>query len=117
MWLVYSWGSTNYSGDCISIRWFLPALAPGYYALAIYLRERPQKWGEVLLIGGWSMLLNVIAWNCGPWWGRTLPGLWPILGAMLLSWFIYAQRAWLIGAVFQRRQSSPAAWATAARRS
>src|SRR5207253_6064302 len=32
-WSLYAWASTNYSGQCCSVRWFVPLLAPCYYAL------------------------------------------------------------------------------------
>lgn len=86
MWGVYSWGSTNYSGDCISVRWFLPMLAPAALALAVYLRERPQAWGEVGIFLAGSIALNAIAWNYGPWHGRVLPGYWLIVAATLATW-------------------------------
>src|SRR5262249_23740993 len=42
IWFVYAVTSTNLSGACCSIRWFVPLLAPGYYALAVLLRDFPQ---------------------------------------------------------------------------
>jgi hypothetical protein len=92
MWLVYSWGSNNQSGGCVSIRWFLPMLAPGFYVLAIYLRERPQAWGDVYVLTAGSMVLGLLAWWCGPWHQRMLPGYWIILVVLLTTWSIYKIR-------------------------
>ena len=39
-WLLYAVASNNYSGQCCSIRWFVPLLAPGYYALALLLEKK-----------------------------------------------------------------------------
>jgi hypothetical protein len=93
LWLVYSWGSTNYSGSCISVRWFLPMLAPGFYTLAVYLRERPQAWGEVHIIGVGSVALGLVMWWCGPWYERVVPGFWLILAGMLIGWITYVLRS------------------------
>jgi hypothetical protein len=101
-WGVYSWGSTNYSGMCISVRWLLPCLAPGYYALAIYVRERPQVWPEVLLFCAWSVPLGLIMAWCGPWYGHVVPGLWLLWGMTLASWIILVVRRGL------ERATSPA---------
>ena len=37
-WLLYGLLSNNYSGKCVSIRWFVPFLAPGFWLLAVVLR-------------------------------------------------------------------------------
>ena len=42
VWLVYAISSRNLSGLGCSIRWFLPMIAPGYFVLAVLLRERPD---------------------------------------------------------------------------
>ena len=39
VWLVYAALSTNYGGQCCSIRWFVPLLAPAYLWLALLLRD------------------------------------------------------------------------------
>lgn len=95
VWLVYAWGSNNYSGGCVSIRWFLPTLAPGFYVVAVYLRERPRAWGDVQVLIAGSVVLGLVGWWCGPWHQRMLPGYWFILAALLVSWSIYNFRHWL----------------------
>ena len=41
-WLLYAALSNNHAGLCLSIRWFVPLLAPGWAALAILARDRPS---------------------------------------------------------------------------
>ena len=38
-WLAYAALSTNYSGGALSIRWFVPLLATGFYVLSVFLRD------------------------------------------------------------------------------
>ena len=53
-WLLYSAASTNHSGFCLSIRWFVPLVVPGFFALMILVRDYPRSrrplW--ILVLGG-----------------------------------------------------------------
>src|SRR5262249_10905375 len=40
--LIYSATSNNFSGVCVSVRWFVPLLAPAFLFLAVLLREFPE---------------------------------------------------------------------------
>jgi hypothetical protein len=91
--------STNYSGQCCSIRWFVPLLAPAYFALAVLLRDRPAYRADFAILSGWGLVLTAIAWWYGPWIPHLVPGYWPIVGAALATWCGY--RYW------QRRQQAP----------
>jgi hypothetical protein len=90
-WLVYSWGSTNASGVCATIRWFVPLLAPGYYLLLMVLRYRPDLYPEFLALAAAGMVLSALMWYYGPWM-RMVPGYWFIVGATLLGWTTVAIR-------------------------
>lgn len=85
-WLIYALLSTNYSGRAASIRWFVPLLAPGYYVLAVLLRERPEYVRDVLVLSGWGALVAGLMWWKGPWMPRMVPFFWPLQAAALLSW-------------------------------
>jgi hypothetical protein len=84
-WLVYALTSTNYSGECASIRWFVPFLVPGYFLLAVLLRERPQLYPYFLILTGWGAVLAVRMWWYGPWVRQMGPLFWPLQGAALVS--------------------------------
>ncbi len=82
-WLLYSALSTGFSGGCMSIRWFLPLLAPGYYVLAVVLRRFPNLRGDFVVLSVWGAAEAAMMWHEGMWWGH-LPLRWPLLGAALL---------------------------------
>jgi hypothetical protein len=85
-WLLYGAGSRNLSGQCLSIRWFVPLLVPGFVALAILVRDYPRSRGPLvpLLVG--SAFLNVEFMIRGPWWGRVPFLLWPVVGLSVAVW-------------------------------
>jgi hypothetical protein len=88
-WLVYAAGSTNSSGYAASIRWFVPLLAPAYFVIALYLRERPAYRTDFLILSGGGVVMATLMWWKGPWMQKMVPLFWPIQGAALLSWLIY----------------------------
>jgi hypothetical protein len=94
---AYALTSSNSSGRCCSIRWFVPFLAPGYYVLALYLRECPGQWKPFLILSSWGALLGSIMWWHGPWILHMVPWFWPIQGAALITWLSYS--------LWQRRQA------------
>jgi hypothetical protein len=88
-WALYAWASTNYSGQCLSVRWFVPLLAPAYYALAVLLRHAQRAAGELLVWSAWGALLAGLAWGSGPWIRHLVPGFWAVQAAALASWIAY----------------------------
>jgi hypothetical protein len=92
IWLVYALTSNNYSGQCCSIRWFVPLLAPAYFVLAVALRELPQYRGDFLLLSGWGSVIAGLAWWEGPWMKHMVPFYWPLQAGALASWL--ALRGW-----------------------
>jgi hypothetical protein len=93
-WLAYAINSTNSSGMCCSIRWFVPLLAPCYYVLALALRDLPATRGGLALLSGWGALLAVMMWSEGPWIKHMVPYFWPLQAAALLSGGLYAVWSW-----------------------
>jgi hypothetical protein len=92
-WLMYAGLSSNSSGVCCSIRWFVPFLAPAYYALAIFLRDWPQYRAYLLILSAWGLLGAAMMWHAGPWMANMVPFYWPIIAAALLSCWVYGR--WL----------------------
>jgi hypothetical protein len=83
-WLVYAALSNNYSGFCCSIRWFVPLLAPGFFVLALLLREYPRWFRPFLILSAWGMILTGLMWWIGPW-DSDVPFFWPILAAAVVT--------------------------------
>jgi hypothetical protein len=92
IWLAYALTSTNYSGACCSIRWFVPLLAPGYFALAMFLRQYPQYTGDFIILAIWSAVIAGLSWWQGPWMNHMVPWYWVWQGGALLSWAAYRLR-------------------------
>jgi len=92
-WLLYSVLSNNMGGCCCSVRWFVPFLSPGFWWLAIVLRDRPERRPEFLAFAIFGAILAAIMWWKGPFTTRMVPMMWPIVGAALLAWGIVHVRA------------------------
>jgi hypothetical protein len=84
-WLLYALTSNNYSGQCCSIRWFVPFLAPGYYVLAVFLRDGAAYLGAFLILSGFGALMAGLMWSQGPWMKHMVPLYWPLQVAAFLS--------------------------------
>ena len=85
-WLIYAATSRNLSGVCLSVRWFVPLLAPGFVLVAVLARESPGRRPAlgVLLVGGWLLVPEFI-WR-GPWSGRIPVTYWPVVGLTVATW-------------------------------
>jgi hypothetical protein len=92
VWLLYAAASNNYSGSCCSVRWFVPLLAPGFYALAVFLRERPSPGRELAGLALCGGLLGAVMWSRGPWAGGVIPHMWPLTSAALV-WLLWRPRS------------------------
>jgi chromate transport protein ChrA len=86
-WLLYAATSNNSSGQCCSIRWFVPLLAPAYYLLALFLRRYPEYRLDFLVLSAWGVIL-VFLMREGPWITHMVRFFWPIQTAALCSWAI-----------------------------
>jgi hypothetical protein len=85
-WLLYALGSNNYAGASASIRWFLPLLAPGFFALALVLRDAPWRAPEFALLSAGGLALSLPLWHYGPWLRQDLPYFWPTVVLTLAAW-------------------------------
>lgn len=85
-WLLYAATSTNLSGGCVSIRWFVPLLVPGFLAIAIIVREERSRWKELYLLAGGGLLLAAIMADRGPWFQKILPMYWVIYPGTVACW-------------------------------
>lgn len=85
-WLLYAATSRNLSGLCLSIRWFVPLLAPGCVALAITLRDATTWRKDFAVLAAGGMILSVELAIRGPWFGRIPTLFWPVIGLTLTAW-------------------------------
>lgn len=65
-WLVYAALSVNFSGDCCTIRWFVPLIAAGYYALMVLARDDRRYRCGLCLLSLVGLPLGMIFWWQGP---------------------------------------------------
>jgi hypothetical protein len=92
-WLTYALFSTNFAGQCCSIRWLLPLLAPGYLILAVFLRYYPRVVWALLLVSAWCFVfLTVPCWFRGPWETAHGPLVWLTVAGVVLSGFVHMAR-------------------------
>ena len=92
-WLVYAVGSSTYSGTAISIRWFVPFLAPMYYVIAQGLRAAPRDWPAFGALSAIGVGLAASAWMVGPWTVHVpLIRLW--VPAAVVAMAVTVARAW-----------------------
>jgi hypothetical protein len=85
-WLLYGALSNNSSGLCCSIRWFVPLLAPAYYALAVFLREHARHRKDFAVLTAFGLFFGGWTWWKGTWMPNMIPAFWPVVAATLLSW-------------------------------
>ncbi|HLJ94484.1 MAG TPA: hypothetical protein VKU02_14955 [Gemmataceae bacterium] len=88
-WLLYAATSNNSSGQCCSIRWFVPLLAPGYYVMAVFLREYPGLGWVFGILSSWGGVLAALMWWQGTWMKHMIPFYWPLQVAAFLTLAIY----------------------------
>jgi hypothetical protein len=84
-WLLYAAASNNSSGQCLSIRWFVPLLAPAYLILGVWLNQYPRYWIYFIVLSAWGFL-QMLRMGQGPWSANMVPAFWPLQMAALLTW-------------------------------
>jgi hypothetical protein len=90
-WQLYAATSNNSSGQCLSIRWFVPLLAPAYYLLALGMRAHKSRRADFVLLSAWGVLLVALMGE-GPWSKDMVPAFWPVQAAALLTWAVLRRR-------------------------
>lgn len=93
VWLLYAAGSNNYAGCCCSIRWLVPLLGPGYFLIALLLRDRPEYLADLVWLSLCGVLPTLFSWWVGPWTTLMLPGLRALQLVALLGWATLRWRA------------------------
>jgi hypothetical protein len=90
-WALATWGlyaatSRNLSGACLSIRWFVPLIAPAILGIGILIRDIPSFRTDLLVMIAGGLILNVEYVIRGPWDGRVPWLLWPVVGIVAMTW-------------------------------
>ncbi|HEX4608522.1 MAG TPA: hypothetical protein VH092_09975 [Urbifossiella sp.] len=93
-WGLYAVLSNNMGGQCCSVRWFVPFLAPGFWLLGVLLKKRPDYRPDFYALAGWGAVLGGLMMQAGPWADRMVPLMWPVVGIALLTWAGVAARRW-----------------------
>lgn len=83
---VYAVLSDNGGGGCLSIRWFVPFLVPGFWLLARLLVEFPAFRPDFVALSTWGLLLGAAMWTVGPWPYLDTPFGNAIVYAALTTW-------------------------------
>ncbi|MBA4063348.1 MAG: hypothetical protein C0501_06480 [Isosphaera sp.] len=81
---VYALLSDNWGGGCLSVRWFVPLVVPGFWVLARLLAEYPTYRADFAVLAGCGLVTAVGVWPCGPWVSAAVPRTdyvaWPAVG-------------------------------------
>jgi hypothetical protein len=78
--------SNNLAGACLSVRWFVPFLAPGFWLMALLLRRRPGCALDLAWLTACGLVLGYQMLNAGPWRPEAVPAL-GLAGAVgLVGW-------------------------------
>jgi hypothetical protein len=91
-WFLAAVSSTNRSGQCLSVRWFLPLLAAGFVYLAVLLRDRHDLIPEFRLATVWGLPMAILSTIYGLWIPHMLPGYWLFVVGFLISWSVLKWR-------------------------
>ena len=92
---LYAVLSDNLGGYCLSIRWFVPLLVPGFWVLARLLVECPTLRIDFTVLAAWGLVIAWQTWPCGPWLVVEQPGVSTIPWAAVISWVAVRVVLWL----------------------
>ncbi|MCZ2343095.1 MAG: hypothetical protein LC104_15085 [Bacteroidales bacterium] len=91
-WMAYAATSTNLSGLCCSVRWFVPLIAPGFWALAIVLKEYPRFRPDLIWLTAVGTGMTALMWQGGPWMPKLVWGWWGWAAVGGIGWGIIRYR-------------------------
>ena len=92
---LYAATSSNWSGQNVSVRWFVPLLAPAYWALGLTLRAYPWTAADLRWLAAVGLVPAGLMAADGPW-DRTQAPLWWL-------WAALAWAGWLAVELGRRR--------------
>ncbi|MCX7699921.1 MAG: hypothetical protein N2039_03505, partial [Gemmataceae bacterium] len=100
--LAYALTSNNYSGQCLSIRWFVPMLAPAYWLLILTLRQRESRRAELVLLTAFGIIPTLVGVWRGPWERLPLVVFWTTVPLAGVAWLAWIRGRWLTAAILPR---------------
>src|SRR5581483_2921727 len=86
VWAIYAVLSDNFGGVCLTIRWFVPFLVPGFWLLARLLAEWRTFRIDFAVLTFWGLVMAWHMWPLGPWGMVTVPYFWEVGWAGVGSW-------------------------------
>jgi hypothetical protein len=90
--LLAAFTSSNRSGQCLSVRWFLPLLASAMVYVGILLRDRKDLHIDLLIVSVWGLAIGCLSAIVGAWTARMIPGFWILVVGSLVSLSIHRYR-------------------------
>jgi hypothetical protein len=93
--LLYAATAAHLAGACCSIRWFVPLVAPLFFALAILLRDCPRRRKDFVLLSVAGLPLGSWMWRKGTW--MLLDGEFGERTLKLLESLLGQEGAWMQG--------------------
>ncbi|OWK40259.1 hypothetical protein FRUB_05178 [Fimbriiglobus ruber] len=91
-WLAYAANSTNLSGQCCSVRWFVPFLAPEFWIVGLVLRHFPRYRPDLLWLTLCGTGEGILMFWAGPWTPWMVPGYWGWVAVALVGWGVVRYR-------------------------
>lgn len=83
---LYAVLSDNWGGVCLSVRWFVPMLVPGFWLLARLIDEFPRLRVDFAILAGWGFVVGALTLPAGPWLREPAPRIDLVAIAALGSW-------------------------------
>jgi len=99
---LYAALSDNLGGYCLSIRWFVPLLVPGFWVLARLLVECPSARLDFTVLAAYGLAIGCMTWPSGPWLVVDQPRVTGIAVAALMSWLAVRWLVWFSPRLAQR---------------
>jgi len=84
-WLLCAATSNNYSGLVVTVRWFVPLLAPAYLLICLALRAKSALWRDLAALSAVGLLLSVALWQVGPFGRESEWIYWPLQALAAIS--------------------------------
>jgi hypothetical protein len=82
----YALYSNNLSGFCLSIRWFVPLLVPGVWAVGLFLRTRPAAVRPLVWLTVCGLVLGRQMYRVGVWTYDVVPLQFEMSTLALAGW-------------------------------